>query len=285
MDERDALTGRFEAERGRLRGVAYRLLGSLADADDAVQEAWLRASAADVDAVEDLGAWLTTIAARVSLNMLRARRSRHEEQLPERLPDPLVSSGDALDPEQQALSADSVELAMLVVLDTLGPDERLAFVLHDMFAVPFDEIAAVIGRSPDATRQLASRARRKVHDTAPEPDPDHSRRRAAVQAFRAAARDGDFAGIVAVLHPDVVLRVDTGTWNEIRGATAVASQASSFSAPGVRRELALVNGSPGIVTYSAGRPIAVLGFTVVAGQIVEMDILADERRLARLGLA
>ena len=285
MDERDALAGRFEAERGRLRGVAYRLLGSLADADDAVQEAWLRASAADVDAVEDLGAWLTTIVARVSLNMLRARRSRHEEQLPERLPDPLVSSGDALDPEQQALSADSVELALLVVLDTLGPDERLAFVLHDMFAVPFDEIAAVIGRSPDATRQLASRARRKVQDTAPDPDPDYSRRRAAVQAFLAAARDGDFAGIVAVLHPDVVLRVDTGTWNEVRGATAVASQASSFSAPDVRRELALVNGSPGIVTYSAGRPIAVLGFTVVAGQIVEMDILADERRLARLGLA
>ena len=287
MDERDALAGRFEAERGRLRGVAYRLLGSLADADDAVQEAWLRASAADVDAVEDLGAWLTTIVARVSLNMLRARRSRHEEQLPDRLPDPLVSSGDALDPEQQALSADSVELALLVVLDTLGPDERLAFVLHDMFAVPFDEIAAIVERSPDATRQLASRARRRVRGTARVPDAPLAEQWKVVDAFLAAARDGDFDALVAVLDPDVVLRADgglSGLSHHARGAEAVARQATMWSSTVVTVRRALINGAAGLVSERDGKPFSVGAFTVRNGKIVELDFLVDPERLAKLDL-
>jgi len=274
-----------------MRAVAYRMLGSLAEAEDAVQEAWLRLSRSEASGIENLGEWLTTVVARVCLNMLQSRRSRREEPLDVHVPDPLVSLEDGLDPEQQALLADSVGLALLVVLETLAPAERLAFVLHDMFDVPFDEIATIVERSPAAARQLASRARRRIKGAAPVPDGDLARQRAVVDAFLAAARGGDFDALLAVLDPDVVLRADVGAApagasRVIRGAPAVAEQALAFARRlGPFARPALVNGAAGIVAAPGGRPASVLGFTVTRGKIVEIDILADPERLSGLDLA
>ena len=288
MDDHDWLATRFEEHRNHLRAVAYRILGSFSDADDAVQEAWVRLSRSDTAEVENLKGWLTTVVARVCLNVLRSRETRREEPLGVHVPDPVVSSTLGADPEQEALLADSVGLALLVVLQTLSPAERLAFVLHDMFAVPFDEIAPMVDRTPTATRQLASRARRRVRGAAPEPD--LSQQREVVDAFLAAARDGDFERLVATLHPDVVLRADTGSAassHEVRGAEAVASQALQFSrlaGPGFSSRPALVNGAVGQVSVRDGKLFSVLGFTVVAGRIVAITILADVDRLAQLDL-
>ncbi|HET6634203.1 MAG TPA: sigma-70 family RNA polymerase sigma factor [Streptomyces sp.] len=297
MDEREWLTERFEEHRTRLRAVAYRMLGSLSEADDAVQDAWLRVSRADTREVENLGGWLTTVVARVCLNALRSRERRREEPLDAgsdgggvRMPDPVVRAEETAGPEQEAVLADSVGLALLVVLETLSPAERLAFVLHDMFAVPFDEIAPMIERTPTAARQLASRARRRVRGQAPAPDPDLARQRAVVDAFFAAARDGDFEGLVAVLHPEVVLRSDGGlarAWQtvELHGAQTVASQALTFGrlAPFVRP--ALVNGAAGALIAAQGRPLSVMGFTVTGGRVVAIDVLSDPERLGRLDLS
>ena len=290
MSESEWLAERFEEHRPHLRAVSYRMLGSLSEADDAVQDAWLRLSRADTSDVENLRGWLTTVVARVSLNMLRSRRSRREESLEVRLPDPVVSPADGTDPEHEALLADSVGLALLVVLEQLSPAERLAFVLHDMFAVPFDEIAPIVDRTPEAARQLASRARRRVQGARPVPDADLTQQREVVDAFLAASRDGDFDGLIAVLDPDVVLRADGGTefaeaTRVIRGAATVAGNALAFRRPELRVRPALVNGAPGIVTFADGRPFSVLGFTVVGGRIVEIDILADPARLSGLGLS
>jgi RNA polymerase sigma factor (sigma-70 family) len=290
MDEGDWLAERFEAHRSQLRAVAYRMLGSLSDADDAVQEAWLRLSRADTSGVENLGGWLTTVVARVCLDMLRVRSSRREQPLGVHLPDPILSRADGLDPEQQALLAEGVGLALLVVLDTLAPAERLAFVLHDTFAVPFEEIAPIVGRSPTATRQLASRARRRVQAAAPVPDPDLARQRSVVDAFFAAARRGDFDALVAVLDPDVMLRADRGAMavsrpRVVRGAPAVARQALTFARLTLFVRPALVNGTAGVVVASGGRPFSVMGFTVRGGQIIEIDVLADPARLHQLDLA
>jgi RNA polymerase sigma factor (sigma-70 family) len=290
MGEHDWLAERFEANRSHLRAVAYRMLGSLSEADDAVQEAWLHLSRADTSGVENLGGWMTTVVARVCLDMLRSRRSRREEPLDAHLPDPVVSREDEIDPEREALMADSVGLALLVVLETLSPAERLAFVLHDTFAVPFDEIAAIVGRSPTAARQLASRARRRVQGAAAVPDADLGRQREVVDAFLAAARDGDFDALVAVLDPDVVLRADRGAVPAgasvvLRGAAAVAEQALIFARLSPLVRPALVNGTAGLVATREGRPFSVLGFTVRHGKIVEIDILADPERLRHLDLA
>ncbi|HEX5504659.1 MAG TPA: sigma-70 family RNA polymerase sigma factor [Thermomicrobiales bacterium] len=289
MEEHARLAERFEAHRPRLRAVAYRMLGSLGEADDAVQEAWLRLGRADTGDIENLAGWLTTVVARVCLNMLRARRSRREEPLDPRMPDPIIGRVGGGDPEQEALLADAVGLALQVVLDTLTPAERLAFVLHDLFAVPFEEIAPLLERSPAAARQLASRARRRVRGAAPAPDPDLARQRDVVDAFFAAARDGDFAALVAVLDPEVVLRADGGVAAPrqtvvIRGARAVAAQATGYTrlAPFVRP--ALVNGAAGIVVAASGRALSVMGFTVARGKIVAIDVLADPARLAALDL-
>ncbi len=290
MDDHDWLATRFEEHRNHLRAVAYRMLGSVGEADDAVQEAWLRVSRADTAEVENLKAWLTTVVGRVSLNVLRSRETRREEPLGVHVPDPVVSSTVGADPEQETLLADSVGLALLVVLQTLSPAERLAFVLHDMFAVPFDEIAPMVDRTPTATRQLASRARRRVRGAAPEPEADLSQQRKVVDAFLAAARDGDFERLVATLHPDVVLRADTGSAassHEVRSAEAVTDQALQFSrlaGPGASSRPALVNGAVGEVSFRDGKLFSVLGFTVVAGRIVAIDILADADRLAQLDL-
>ncbi len=290
MNEGDWLVERFEESRLHLRAVAYRMLGSLAEADDAVQEAWLRLSRFDKGGIENLGGWLTTVVARVCLTMLRSRRSRREEPLDAHVPDPIVSTEERLDPEQEALLADSVGLALLVVLETLDPAERLAFVLHDMFDVPFDEIAPIVERSPAAARQLASRARRRVKGAAPVPDADLARQREAVGAFLAAAREGDFGALLEVLDPDVVLRADVGAVpagasRVIRGAPAVAEQALAYARRlGPVARPALVNGAAGIVAAPGGQPISVLGFTVTGGRIVEIDILADPERLSRLDL-
>jgi RNA polymerase sigma factor (sigma-70 family) len=288
MDEKEWLAEQFEEHRSHLRAVAYRMLGSLAEADDAVQDAWLRVNRADASEVENLGGWLTTIVARVCLNMLRSRNTRREESLDVHIPDPVISPAGGPQPEEEALLADSVGLALLVVLDTLSPAERLAFVLHDMFQLPFDEIAPMIGRSPEAARQLASRARRRVKEAAPPaPEPDLARQRAVVDAFFKAARGGDFAALVNVLHPDVVLRVDVGERRlpfpqEIRGAESVASQALTFSNPLVEHRPALVNGGAGVVAVLRGRPLAVMGCTVADGRIVEIDIIADPERVQRI---
>ncbi|TMM00158.1 MAG: sigma-70 family RNA polymerase sigma factor [Actinobacteria bacterium] len=289
MDEREWLAERFEANRTHLRAVAYRMLGSVSEADDAVQEAWLRLSRSDTGEVENLRAWLTTVVARVCLDMMRSRRSRREEPLGPHVPEPIVSREDGLDPEHEALLADSVGLALLVVLETLTPAERLAFVLHDMFAVPFDEIAPIVGRSPTAARQLASRARRRVNAGAPVPDTNLTAQREVVNAFLAAARDGDFDALVAVLDPDVVLRVDSGAVparasRETRGAAAVAGQALTFARLARFARPALVNGAAGFVVAPRGRPLAVAGFTVTGGKIVEIDLLADRDRLRELDL-
>jgi RNA polymerase sigma-70 factor, ECF subfamily len=287
MDERDRLAEQFEEHRGHLRAVAYKMLGSLSEADDAVQESWLRLSRSDASEVENLRAWLTTVVARVSLNVLRSRRTRREEALDVRVPDPVVTADDGTQPEHEALLADSVGLALLVVLDTLGPAERLAFVLHDMFGVPFDEIAGMVDRSPAAARQLASRARRRVQGAAPAPDADLAAQRRVVDAFFAAARDGDFDALVAVLHPDVVSRGDGGPGASAvtRGAREVAARALTYArlAPFVRP--ALVNGAAGAVVAPRGEPFSVMGFTVVGGRIVEIDAITDPARLRALDLA
>ena len=287
MNERDWLADRFEEHRLRLRAVAYRMLGSLSEADDAVQEAWVRLSRSDADEIENLGGWLTTVVGRVSLNMLRSRRTRREEPLDAvHVPEPIVDRVDGTDPEHEALLADSVGLALLVVLETLSPPERLAFVLHDIFAVPFDEIAPIVDRSPEAARQLASRARRRVRaeNTVPDTDPDAQRE--VVEAFLAAARDGDFDRLVGVLDPDVVLRADLGAAGsrEVRGAAAVIGQAMFYSQLGLVMKPALINGAAGVVTTRDGRPFSVGAFTVRGGRIVEMDWLADPARLRELDL-
>lgn len=290
MDEPEFLAAQFEQHRTHLRAVAYKMLGSLSEADDAVQESWLRMSRSDTREVENLRGWLTTVVARVCLNVLRSRRTRREEPLDVRVPDPVVSRDDGTQPEHEALLADSVGLALLVVLETLGPAERLAFVLHDMFGVPFEEIAGLVDRSPAATRQLASRARRRVQGQAPVPDADLGEQRRVVDAFFAAARDGDFDALVAVLHPDVVSRGDGGALRPqatavVRGAREVAARALTFArlAPFVRP--ALVNGAAGVVVAPRGEPFSVMGFTVVGGKIVEIDAIADPERLRELDLA
>jgi RNA polymerase sigma-70 factor (ECF subfamily) len=288
MDEREWLAERFEEHRRHLRAVAYRMLGSLSEADDAVQEAWLRLARSDADEIDNLGGWLTTVVARVSLNTLRSRNRRREEPLGVHIPDPIVDTADGTDPEHEALLADSVGLALLVVLETLSPPERLAFVLHDMFAVPYEEIAPIVERSPEATRQLASRARRRVQGERTVPDSDLDRQREVVDAFLAAARDGDFDALVAVLDPDVVVRADLGggVFSEVRGAEAVARNAQAFRQmqPGLVVHRALVNGAVGVVSMRDGRPFSIGGVTVRDGKIVEMDYLLDPERLAELDL-
>jgi RNA polymerase sigma factor (sigma-70 family) len=288
MDENEWLAERFEEHRRRLRAVAYRMLGSLSDADDAVQEGWLRLSRADTSEVENLGAWLTTVVARVSLNMLRSRASNPEEPLGARVPDPIVDSPDGTDPEHEALLADSVGLALLVVLETLSPAERLAFVLHDTFAVPFEEIARIMDRTPAATRQLASRARRRIQGgSAAHVERDFGRQWEVVDAFLAASRAGDFEALVAVLDPDVVVRADLGAGGlrVTRGAEAVSGQALGYARLRLDMQRALVNGSPGLVSTLDGRPFSVGDFTIRDGRIVEMTILADPERLSRLDLS
>ena len=289
MDEQDWLAGRFEENRTHLRAVAYRMLGSVNEADDAVQEAWLRLSRSDVSQVENLRGWLTTVVGRVALDMLRSRQSRREEPLGPYVPEPIVDGVSGLDPEHEALLADSVGLALLVVLETLSPAERLAFVLHDMFDVPFDEIAPIVGRSPAAARKLASRARQRVRGATPAPDPDLDRQREVVNAFLAAARDGDFEALVATLDPDVVLRIDRGALRpgapaEVRGADAVAERVRTFARLAAYARPVLVNGAAGFVVARRGRPLTVAGFTVTNGRIAEIDLLADPARLRRLDL-
>jgi RNA polymerase sigma-70 factor, ECF subfamily len=285
MNEREWLAQSFEQHRTHLRAVAYRMLGSLSEADDAVQEAWLRLSRSDAEEIDNLGGWLTTVVARVSLNMLRSRKTRHEEPLGAHIPDPIIDPADGTDPEHEALLADSVGLALLIVLETLTPAERLAFVLHDMFAMPFDEIAPIVDRSPDAARQLASRARRRVQGERTVPDPDLDRQREVVDAFLTAAREGDFDALLAVLDPDVVLRQDFGAGvREVRGAEAVASQARAYSQIGLVIHPALINGAVGAVATRDGRPFSVGAVTVRDGKIVELDFLADPERLAQLDL-
>jgi RNA polymerase sigma-70 factor, ECF subfamily len=288
MDEQEWLAERFEQQRTHLRAVAYRMLGSLSEADDAVQEAWLRLSLSRTR-IENLNAWLTTVVARVCLRLLRSRESRGEKPVGPRVPEPIVDREDGTDPEHEALLADSVGLALLIVLETLTPPERLAFVLHDMFAVPFDEIAAIVDRSPAAARQLASRARRRVRSAAPVPDADVSTQRELVDAFLAASREGDLDALVAVLDPDVMLRADRGAvpaaaLREIRGAGAVAHQALTYSRLGVVAQPALINGAAGLVVKRDGRTFAVMGFTIADRKIVEIDIVADQPRLRLLDL-
>jgi RNA polymerase sigma factor (sigma-70 family) len=291
MDENEWLADRFEEHRAHLRAVAYRMLGSLTEADDAVQDTWLRLSRSGADGVENLGGWLTTIVARVSLNMLRSRTTRREEALGVHLPDPVISPQGVLQPDEEAVLADSVGLALLVVLDTLSPAERLAFVLHDMFQLPFEEIAPMVGRSPAAARQLASRARRRVKGAElPAPDPDLARQRDVVDAFFRAARGGDFDALVALLDPDVVLRADFGARRPaasgvVHGAAAVARQAVLGALPGADLHPALVNGAAGVVVTVGGRPFAVLGFTVAEGRILEIDAIADPDRVRRIAAA
>jgi RNA polymerase sigma-70 factor (ECF subfamily) len=287
MNDRDWLAERFEAERPQLRRIAYRMLGTLDDTDDAVQEAWLRLSRTDESAIENLGAWLTTVVGRVCLDMLRARRARHEDFVGSWLPEPIVAIDESPTPEEEALIADGVGLALFAVLDTLAPPERLAFVLHDMFAMPFDEIAAIVGRSPAATRQLASRARRRVQGAKPTSDVDLQEQRRVVDAFLAASRDGDFDRLVALLDADVVLRVDAGegsplTQPPVRGAAAVAGEARRWAGMAPLARPAVVNGAAGAVIGRPGRPFAVVGITVVNGRITEMDFVLDPAKLARL---
>jgi RNA polymerase sigma factor (sigma-70 family) len=288
MNERDRLAEHFEEHRTRLKAVAYRMLGSMSEADDAVQEAWLRLSRSDSSEIENLGGWLTTVVARVSLNMLRSRKAKREESIDVRLPEPIVDPVDGTDPEHEALLADSVGLALMIVLETLSPPERLAFVLHDMFAVPFDEIAPIVDRTPEATRQLASRARRRVRREQAVPDVDVDGQREVVEAFIAAAREGDFEALVAVLDPDVVIKADVGggaPLQVIRGAEKVASQAKAYTRSGAERRLALVNGAVGIVSFRDGRPFSVGGITVRGGRIVELDFVAVPEQGSRLDLS
>jgi RNA polymerase sigma factor (sigma-70 family) len=289
MNESEWLAERFESHRGHLRAVAYRMLGSLSEADDAVQEAWIRLSRADTSEVENLRAWLTTVVGRVCLNILRSRKTRRESPLEPHLPDPVVSADSGTDPEAEALIGDSVGLAMLVVLDTLTPAERVAFVLHDVFAVPFDEIAPVVNRTPAATRQLASRARRRVRG-APVPDADLDGQRRVAKAFMAAVRDGDFERLMEVLDPDVVLRSDGGTARPglmriVRGREAVAANAMTFRRFADSSHWVLVNGAPGTVTWGPKGDILAVGSVIVrGGKVVACDFLADPNRLRELDL-
>ena len=286
MDGRDWLAARFQAHRPRLHAVAHRMLGSTSEADDAVQEAWIRLSGANADEIDNLEAWLVTAVGRVALNMLRSRRTRREEPLDAHLPDPIVDRADGIDPEHEAMLADSVGLALLVVLETLTPAERLAYVLHDMFSVPFEEIGAILDRSPDAARQLASRGRRRIRGADTAPDADPAAQHQVVAAFLAAARDGDFDALVAVLDPDIVERVDTGsgTLLEVRGAEHVARRAMAAAQAGLVGRPALVNGAAGWVALLDGAVYAVAALTVQGGRITTMDILLDPARLARLDL-
>ncbi len=283
MDE--YLADRFESHRGRLRAVAYRMLGSVTDAEDAVQESWLRLARSDADEVANLGAWLTTVVSRVCLDMLKSRKVRREESLDTHVPDPIVAAADP-DPAEEAVLADSVGLALLVVLETLTPAERLSFVLHDMFGVPFDQIAPIVQRTPANATQLASRARRRVRGAAL-PDADLPAQREVIEAFMAASRAGDFDALVAVLDPDVVLRVDFGAAGPsklVRGAESVASQALLFSRGAATVRPVVINGQAGMVPMPGGRPVAVFCPTVRGGRIVEINVLADPERLARLDL-
>ncbi|GGE92975.1 sigma-70 family RNA polymerase sigma factor [Mycetocola zhadangensis] len=285
----DVLADAFESHRPRLRAVAYRMLGSLSEADDAVQETWLRLSRSDADAIENLGGWLTTVASRVCLNMLRARATRAEQPFPPHTPDPIVSRVDASDPEHEALLGDSVGLALLVVLDTLTPTERLAFVLHDIFAVPFGDVATILAVSEPAARQLASRARRRV-GTAPMPDADPARQRAVVDAFFAASRRGDFAALLTLLDPDAVLRSDGGPdrvslSRVLRGGRSIGEQAIMFAQGAPFAQPAIVNGAAGVVVARNGQALSVMGFVVRADAIAAIDVLADPVRLSRLDLS
>jgi RNA polymerase sigma factor (sigma-70 family) len=286
MDERDWLAERFQEHRPRLRAVAYRMLGSTSEADDAVQEAWIRLSRSKAGEIDNLEAWLVTAVGRVALNMLRSRRTRREEPLGAHLPDPIVDRTDGIDPEHEALLADSVGLALLVVLETLTPAERLAYVLHDMFSVPFDEIGAILGRSPDAARQLASRGRRRIRGADTTPDADPAAQQEVVEAFLAAARDGDFDALVAVLDPDIVERVDAGSGIlvEVRGAENVARRAMAASQLGLVARPALVNGAAGWVALLDGDVYAIAALTLRKGRIATMDILLDPARFVRLDL-
>jgi RNA polymerase sigma factor (sigma-70 family) len=288
MSTPERLAEQFEAHRSHLRAVAYRMLGSASEAEDAVQESWIRLGRSDVAQVGNLRAWLTTVVARVCLDMLRTRTSRREDPLDTHVPDPVITSESG--PESDAMLADSVGLALLVVLETLEPAERLAFVLHDVFGMSFDEIAPVVERSSVAARQLASRARRRVQSRAANADRDLREQRRVVDAFMAAAQKGDFEGLVAVLDPDIVLRADggavAGLSRVVRGASAVAAQAATFSRSGLSSQLVLVNGDLGFLSRRPdGRPFSVLGFTIAGGKIVEIDILADPERLSRLDLS
>jgi RNA polymerase sigma-70 factor, ECF subfamily len=292
MDEQQLLAEQFGTHRTRLRAVAYRMVGSVTEADDAIQEAWLRISRADTGTVENMGGWLTTVVARVCLNMLRARTSRREGPFPLHIPEPLIDHADGIDPEHEALLGDSVGLALFVILETLAPAERVAFVLHDVFDVSFEEIASIVGRSPVAARQLASRARRRIRAIAPVPDRDLRQQRPVVDAFLAAVRSGDFEGLLAVLDPDVVLRADggrlwAGATRELRGARTVARSALTITRmlTGFDVQSALVNGAAGFVTRDgASQPISVMGFTVRDGRIAEIDVLMDPERLRQLDL-
>ncbi|MFI0795084.1 sigma-70 family RNA polymerase sigma factor [Micromonospora rubida] len=290
MEPQDVLAARFEGRRPHLRAVAYRMLGSLTDAEDAVQEAWLRLARADVDGIDNLEGWLTTVVGRVCLDMLRVRKTRREEPMEDRLPDPVVSREDVTDPEQQALLADSVGSALLVVLASLTPAERLAFVLHDLFGLPFEQIAPIVDRTPVAAKKLASRARQRVRGATPIPDPDLVGQRRVVDAFLAAARGGDLDALLAILDPDVVLRVDRGTLADgmrtIRGVRAVAGLAATFQRMAIAAVThpVLVNGTAGLVNTIDSRPISIMSFTVAGGRIAAIDILSDADRLARVDL-
>ncbi|MFD9606789.1 sigma-70 family RNA polymerase sigma factor [Streptomyces sp. NPDC056708] len=294
MDGIEFLAERFEENRTQLKAVAYRMLGSASEAEDAVQEAWIRLSRSDSRAIENLGGWLTTVVGRVCLDMLRSRRSRREDPLDTRAPEahasePAFGTQPDADPEQQALLADSVGLAMLVVLETLDPAERLAFVLHDMFAVPFDEVARIVDRTPAAARQLASRARRRVQGVDPDPDPDLTRKRAVVDAFLAAARGGDFEALVAVLDPDVVVRSDIGAGGVgapslVRGAAVVARQAMMFAPFAQSSQPALVDGNLAVISTREGRRFSVMIFTIARGKVAEMSVINDPARLPDLDL-
>ncbi len=288
MNDQDWLAQRFEDHRVHLQAVAYRLLGSLGEAEDAVQDAWLRLSRTDSSQVDNLGGWLTTVVARVSLNLLRSRRARREWPLDVHVPDPIVDPVDGSDPEHEALLADSVGLALLIVLETLTPPERLAFVLHDMFAVPFEQIAELLERSPESARQLASRARRRVRAAAPAADADLAAQWKVVDAFHAAARDGNFEALVAVLHPEVELRADGGLAvpsRHVRGAETVARQALMWSRADLTTRPVLINGTAGFLTMRERKPFSLGAFTVSAGKIVEVDILADPARITALALS
>jgi RNA polymerase sigma factor (sigma-70 family) len=289
VNERNYLADRFEANRSHLRAVAYRMLGSVSEADDAVQEAWLRLSRSDADEIENLGGWLTTVVARVSLDMLRSRHRGREDPLDLRVPEPIIDRADGTDPEHEALLADSVGLALLVVLETLRPAERLAFVLHDIFGVPFDEIAPIVDRSPEAARKLASRARRRVQEERTVPDADIETQRGVIDAFLAAAREGDFEALLELLDPDVVLRVDFGPVparvpREVRGAEAVARRAMGGARLDLEVRPALVNGVAGAVGMRGGKPFSVGAITVRNRRIVAIDILADPDRLREFDL-
>jgi RNA polymerase sigma-70 factor (ECF subfamily) len=286
MTENDWLAERFEEHRPRLRAVAYRMLGSTGEAEDAVQETWIRLSRSNSGEIDNLEAWLVTAVGRVALNMLRSRRTRREEPLEGHLPDPIVDRVDGVNPEHEVLLADAVGLALLVVLETLTPAERFAYVLHDMFSIPFEEIGAILDRSPEAARQLASRGRRRIRgaDTTPEDDP--AARKEVVEAFLAAAREGDFEALAGLLDPDIVVRQDwgTGTLVEIHGAEEVARRASSAAQLGLVGRAALVNGGPGWISFRDGKPFAVAAMTVRNGRVAAMDLIGDPERLARLDL-